>query len=244
MADSQAAIRKDDDWPAQGVRQRLGSRIERHVLRSAVDMLDERGTEIDKIERDLVKREADLAERPSRVDAEESQIDHREQRLAQIGAENLDSAQKIDRLIRTLDETEAVAVAYRAKAEAKLLAAEEKARELTERVKRLEEAEHRRVLSAADITRRESALTSREHEMRKQDETLRERDQALAAKQHSLITEEQNLEQRQRRLETIEQDAGKRLESLERMERELEEREDALRGRDQRWWGPDPATTA
>lgn len=244
MADSQAATRKDDDWPTQGVRQRLGSRIERHVLRSAVDMLDERGTEIDKIERDLVKREAALAERLTRLDAEESQVERREQRLAQIGAENLDSAHKIDHLIRHLEETEAAAAALRTKAEGKVLAAEEKARELTERVKRLEEAEHRRVLSAADITRRESALTSREHEIRKQDEGLRERDQALAAKQHGLIAEEQNLEQRQRRLETIEQDAGKRLESLERMEREIEEREHALRGRDQRWWGPDPATTA
>lgn len=243
MADSRATIRKDDDWPAQGVRQRLGSRIERHVLRSAVDMLDERGAEIDKIERDLVKREADLAERLTRVEAEESQVDHREKRLAEIGAENLDSVHKIDHLIRQLDETENVAAAYRAKAEGKLLAAEDKARELAERVKRLEEAEHHRVLSAADITRRESALASREHEIRKQDEALRERDQTLAAKQHSLIVDEQNLEQRQRRLETVEQDAAKRLESLERMERDLEEREHALRGRDQRWWGPDPATT-
>ena len=243
MADSRAAIRKDDEWPAQGVRQRLGSRIERHVLRSAVDMLDERGTELDKIERDLVKREADLAERLTRLDAGESQVEHREQRLAEIGAQNLDSAHKIDHLIRQLDETETAAAAFHAKAEAKVLAAEDKARELTERVKRLEEAEHRRVLSAADITRRESALTSREHEIRKQDERLRERDQALAAKQHGLIAAEQTLEQRQRRLEAVEHDASKRLESLERMERELEEREQALRGRDQRWWGPDPATT-
>ncbi|MDP9491054.1 MAG: hypothetical protein M3P42_02450, partial [Actinomycetota bacterium] len=124
MADSDAAIRKDDDWPAQGVRQRLGSRIERHVLRSAVDMLDERGAELDNIERDLVKREADLAERLTRLDAEESQVEHRERRLAEIGAQHVDSAHKIDHLIRQLDETEAAAAAFRAKADGKVLAAE------------------------------------------------------------------------------------------------------------------------
>ncbi len=243
MADSETKVRNDTDWPAQGIRQRLGSRIERHVLRSAVDMLDERGTELDTIERDLVKRETDLSERLARVSAEEAQLEARKQRLEQISAQDLDAASKIDHLIRALDETEAAAAALRAKADGKVLAAETKAREAIERAKRLEEAEHRRVLSAADITRRESALTTRERELREQDERLREREQALGAKQHALIADEQKLEERYRQLETVEQDARKRLDSLERMERELEEREHALRGRDQRWWGPDPASS-
>lgn len=243
MADSDAAKHDEDDWPAQGIRQRLGSRIERHVLRSAVDMLDERGTELDTIERDLVKREQSVAERLSQVSAEESQLERREHRLAELGMQDLDSTRKIDHLIRQLDESEGAAAALRAKAEGKLLAAEERARELAERVKRLEEAEHHRVLSAADITRRDQALTTRERELRDQDERLREREQAMGAKQHGLIAQEQNLEQRQRRLEAAEQDARKRLDSLERRERELEEREDSLRGRDQRWWGSGPASS-
>jgi DNA repair exonuclease SbcCD ATPase subunit len=241
MADPETNVRDETDWPAQGIRQRLGSRIERHVLRSAVDMLDERGTELDTIERDLVKRETDLSERLSRVAAEEAQIDAREQRLQQIGAQDLDAAPTIDHLIRTLDETEAAAAALRAKSDGKVLAAETKAREAIERAKRLEEAEHHRVLSAADITRRESTITTRERELREQDERLREREQALGAKQHALIADEQKREERYRKLETIEQDARKRLDSVERMEQEIEEREHALRGRDQRWWGSDNA---
>ena len=243
MADSETKIRNDTDWPAQGIRQRLGSRIERHVLRSAVDMLDERGAELDTIERDLLERETDLAERLARVSAEETHVEAREQRLAQIGARDLDAASKVDHLIRALDETEAAAAAFRAKAEGKVLAAESKTREAIERVKRLEEAQHRSVLSAADITRRESALTTRERELREQDERLRERDQALGTKQHALIAEEQKLQERFSQLELVEQDARKRLESLERMAQELDEREQALRGRDQRWWGPDPASS-
>jgi chromosome segregation ATPase len=243
MADSETTIRNDTDWPAQGIRQRLGSRIERHVLRSAVDMLDGRGAELDTIERTLLERETDLAERLARVSAEETHIEAREQRLAQIGARDLDAASKVDHLIRALDETEAAAAAARSKAEGKVLAAESKTREAVERVKRLEEAQHRSVLSAADITRRESALTTRERELREQDERLRERDQALGTRQHALIAEEQKLQERFSQLESVEQDARKRLESLERMERELDEREHALRGRDQRWWGPDPASS-
>jgi chromosome segregation ATPase len=243
MADSETKVRTDTDWPAQGIRQRLGSRLERHVMRSAVDMLDERGTELDTIERDLVKRETDLAERLARVSAEQAQIEAREHRLEQIGAKDLDAASKVDHLIRALDETEAAAAALRAKAEGKVLAAETKAREAIERVKRLEEAQHRSVLSAADITRRESALTTRERELRGHDERLREREQALGEKQHALIAEEQKLQERFRQLESVEQDARKRLESLERMEQELDEREHALRGKEQRWWGPDPASS-
>lgn len=243
MADQNAAHHPDTEWPAQGVRQRLGGRIERHVLRSAVEMLDERGAELDKVERDLIKREQDLAERLAGVDAGEAEVERREHRLAEIGAAGVQANRKIDLLIRELDQTESTAAAYRAKAEGKLQAAEEKARELAERVKRLEEAEHKRVLSAADITRRESALRSREHELRGQDERLRERDQLLAARQHALIAQEQTLEERQRRLEAVEQDTRKRLESLERLERELDERETALRGRDQRWFGSGPVSS-
>ena len=222
MAENDAAPNEQNDWPSQGVRQRLGSRIERHVLRSAVDMLDERGAEIDTFERDLVRREEDLAARLAQVTAEEARLTHREQRLADVGAVDLDAAQKIDHLIRSLDGAQSEAAVFRAKAEGKVQAAEEKARELVERVKRLEEAEHHRVLSAADITRRESALRSREHELRQQDERIREREQQVGAKQHALIAQQQRLEQR---------------------ERELEEREDAIRGRDQRWWNAGPASS-
>jgi hypothetical protein len=221
MADSDAASPNPNDWPSQGVRQRLGSRIERHVMRSAVDMLDERGAELDAIDRELAKREQELAERLAAADAEEAQLAYREQRLAEIGAQDVEGTRRLDHLIRQLDETEGAAAALRAKAQSKVLAAEEKARELAERVKRFEEAEHRRVLSAADITRRESALRSREHELRQQDERLREREQALGARQHNLIAQEQ---------------------ALQRRERELEEREDSLRRQDRRWWGVGPST--
>ena len=165
MAERNAANRHEKDWPSQGVRQKLGSRIERHVLRSAVDMLDERGADLDTIERELVAREETLAERLAAADAAEAQADRREQRLAELGAD-ADANAKIDHLIRHLEQTESAAAAIRAKAEGKAHAAEERARELADRVKRLEEAEHKRVLSAADITRRESALRSREHEIR------------------------------------------------------------------------------
>ncbi len=221
MADSDAASRNPNDWPSQGVRQRLGSRIERHVMRSAVDMLDERGAELDTIERELVRREQDLAERLTVADAEEAKVGYREERLAEIGAHDVDATRKIDHLIRQLDRAEAALGQVRAEARHELAAAHDEARELQARIRRLEEAEHRRVLSAADITRRESALRSREHELRGQDERLREREQALGARQHSMIAQEQRLERR---------------------ERELEEREDSLRRQDRRWWGVGPST--
>ena len=145
MADSDAATHEEHDWPAQGVRQRLGSRIERRVLRSAVDMLDERGTDLDSIERKLVEREQNLAERLSAAEAEEAELSHRERRLAEIGATDLDATRRIDHLIRELDQTESTAAAYLAKADAKVNDAEQKARELADRVRRLEEAEHKRV---------------------------------------------------------------------------------------------------
>ena len=94
MADSDAATHKEPDWPAQGVRQRLGSRIERRVLRSAVDMLDERGTDLDSIERKLVEREQNIAERLSAAEAEEAELSHRERRLVEIGATDLDATRR------------------------------------------------------------------------------------------------------------------------------------------------------
>jgi chromosome segregation ATPase len=241
VSDSDAATRPENEWPTPGIRQRLGSRIERHVLRSAVDLLDERGADLDKVEKQLVKREGDLVERILVADEEETQLARREERLADVG--DADATRKIDHLIRQLDATESATAAFRTKAEAKVHEAEEKARELAERVRRLEDAEHKRVLSAADITRRESALRSREHEIREQDERLREREQAIAAKQHALIAQEQKLEQRERSLERVEQDARTRRESLERLEQELQEREQAPRAPDQRWWGSDPASS-
>lgn len=221
VSHSDAAPQNPNDWPSQGIRQRLGGRIERHVLRSAVEMLDERATELDTIERELVARERDLVERLTVADEADAHLAHREQRLAELGAEDLDAARKIDHLIRKLDETESAAAVFRAKAEGKVQAAEEKARELAERVKQLEESEHRRVLSAAEITRRESALRTREHELREQDERIREREQAIGARQHSLIAQEQRLQRR---------------------EREVEERESSLRGPEQRWWGSGPVS--
>src|ERR687898_1915880 len=210
MTDSDAATHQQNDWPAQGMRQRLGGRLERRVLRSAVDMLDERGTDLDSIEQKLVEREQNLAERLAAAEAEEAQLSHRERRLAEVGATHLEATRRIDHLIRELDQTESTAAAYLARADAKVNDAEQKARDLADRVRRLEEAEHKRVLSAADITRRESALRSREHELRQPDERLREREQALGATQHTLIAKEQQLEERQRRLEHRERALGGR----------------------------------
>src|SRR5215210_725631 len=102
MGDSNATLKNDHDWPAQGIRQRIGSRLERHVLRSAVDMLDERGADLDKIERELVKREADIAERLERAGTEEAVLGQREARLAELGARDLDADRKIDYLIRAV----------------------------------------------------------------------------------------------------------------------------------------------
>jgi hypothetical protein len=222
MADSDAADRRENDWPAPGIRQRLGSRIERHVLRSAVDMLDERGAELDEIDRELVRREESLAERLAAASAEETQLTRREERLAEVGGTDLDATRQIDLLIARLEETEAAADALGAEAAIKLQAAEKRTQELADRVKRLQEDEHTRVLSAADITRRESALRSREHELRQQDERIREREQAIGAKQHALIAQEQRVQRR---------------------ERELDEREEALRGRERPWWGSEPASS-
>jgi hypothetical protein len=161
-------------------RQRLGSRLERHVLRNAVEMLDERGTELDRFERELRRREGELAERATVAEALEVELEHRERRLAEIGANDLRGQPRIDLLIRQLDHTEAALGQLRAEARRELAAAEEEARQLRERVRLLEDADHRHLLSQADLTRRESALTSRLRELQERERRLelRERDVA------------------------------------------------------------------
>ena len=229
--------------PDDTFRQRLGSRLERHVMRSAVDMLDERGNEIDGIDQELQRREADLVERFVQVEAQETALEHRERRLAEVGAQDLAGQPRIDHLIRQLDRAEAALSQVRADARNKVAAAEEHARELHERNKRLEESEHRRLLTQADITRRESTVSSRERELRKHDDALRLRAQELDAKQHGLFAHERRLAERERRVQASENDLRTRLELLRRREQELEEREDALRGRGSGWWNAGPASS-
>jgi hypothetical protein len=224
-------------------RERLGSRIERHVLRSAVDMLDERGTELDAVDRELQSREAELIERTAHAERQEAELEHRERRLAELGADDISGQPRIDHLIRQLDRTETALSQVRAEARQELAAAHEHARELQERVKHLEETEHRRLLSQADLTRRESAVTSRERELREQDELLRRRAQEIEARQQGLLAHDRRLAERERRVDAAEADARKRLDSVTRREREVEEREEALRGRDTGWWAGGPASS-
>lgn len=223
MSDPAAPQQPDEDgWPAQGIRARLGSRLERHVMRSAVDMLDERGTELDGFDHDLQRRERELQERFAQAEALERELEHRERRLAELGAADLPGQPRIDHLIRQLDRTEAALGQVRAEARRELATAEEEAQELRARVRRLEDEEHRRLLSQADLTRRESAVSSRERELRNEDDVLRRREQELEARQHGLFAHERRLAEREH--------------SLERRERELEEREDHLRGAERGWW--------
>jgi uncharacterized protein (DUF3084 family) len=224
-------------------RQRLGGRIERHVLRSAVDMLDERGTELDAVDRDLQQREADLADRLAKAAAEEAEVEHRERRLAELGAGDISGQPRIDHLIRQLDRAEAVLGHVRAESTQELAAAHEHARELQERMKHLEEVEHRRVLGQADLARREASVAAQERELRDEDERLRRRAQELEARQQGLLAHERRLAERERRVDAAELDARKRADSLERREREVEEREHAIRGRDAGWWNAGPAST-
>jgi chromosome segregation ATPase len=223
MSDSGAA-HDEQDWPAQGFRARLGSRLERHVMRSAVDMLDERGTELDGFDRDLQERERELHERLAQAEAQESELEHRERRLAELGAEDLAGQPRIDHLIRQLDRTEAALGQIRAQARHEIAAAQEQAQELKARVRRLEEEEeHRRLLTQADLTRRESTVSSRERELRMEDEALRRREQELEVRQQGILAHERRL--------------AERGELLARRERELDdEREDRLRGPERGWW--------
>lgn len=243
MSDSDAAVHDEHDWPAQGVRQRLGSRLERHVMRSAVDMLNERGTELDEIERELQRRERELVERTALAETQESELEHREQRLAEIGAQDLSGQPRIDHLIRQLDRTESALSQVRAEARQEIAAAQDRVQEVQARLKSLEEAEHRRLLTQADITRRESAVGSRERELREQDDRLRRREQEVDAKEQGLLAHERRLAERERRVQASETDLRSRLTSLERRERDVDEREDALRGRESGWWTtPGPAS--
>jgi chromosome segregation ATPase len=228
--------------PDASFRQRLGSRIERHVLRSAVDILDERGTELDAVDRDLQRREADLRDRTAQAEVQESEVEHRERRLAELGADHISGQPRIDHLIRQLDRAEAALAQVRAEARNELAAAQEHSRALHERVKRVEETEHRRLLTQADLTRRESAVSSRERELREHDEKLRRRAQELEARQQGLHAHDRRLAERERRVEATEVDLRKRIDALARREQELEEREDALRGRDTGWWTIGPAS--
>jgi chromosome segregation ATPase len=230
-------------------RQRLGSRIERHVLRNAVDMLDERGTELDAVDRDLQRREADLRERTAQAEAQETDVVHRERRLAELGADHISGQPRIDHLIRQLDRAEAALAQVRTEARNELAHAQEHSRALHERVKRVEETEHRRLLTQADLTRRESAVSSRERELREHDEKLRDHDeklrrraQELEARQQGLDAHERRLAERERRVDASEADLRKRLDLLGRRERDLEEREHALRGGDTSWWTVGPAS--
>src|SRR5215204_1804043 len=98
------------------LRQRLGSRLERHVMRSAVDMLDERGAE---------------------VEAQEKELEHRERRLEELGAGDIQGQPRIDHLIRQLDRAEAAVSQVRAEARYDAAAAQEQAQQLQARIKRL-----------------------------------------------------------------------------------------------------------
>jgi hypothetical protein len=236
MSDSDAAFRGQRAWPSQGLRQRLGSWLERHVMRSAVDMLDERGAELDTLDRELQEREADLAERFDLTEAQEAEVEHRQQRLAELGVEDIRGQPRIDHLIRQLDLAEAALSQLRAEARRELATAHEKARELQARVRQLEEGEHSRLLTQADVTRREVEVTTREHAARDRDDRLRRREQEVDARKHGLLAHERRLAERERRVAATEADLRKRIDAVERRESEREEREDAVRDRDTGWW--------
>jgi chromosome segregation ATPase len=192
-------------------RQRLGSRIERHVLRSAVDLLDDRGTELDAVDRELQRREANLAERTARAEAQENDVEHRDRRLAELGADDISGQPRIDHLIRQLDRAEAALGQVRADARQELAAADECVRELQER------------------------------ELREHDDKSRLRAQELEARHQGQLAHERRLAERERRVEAAEAELRRRVDSLERREREVEERERSLSGRDTGWWNAEPA---
>jgi chromosome segregation ATPase len=241
MSDSDAA-REQHDWPAQGLRQRLGSRIERHVMRSAVDMLDERATELDAIEHELDKRETDVSERLARAEAQEADVEHREHRLAELGLEHIQGQPRIDHLIRQLDRAEAALSQVRSESRQELAAAHEQATELRARVTRLEEAEHKRLLTQADMARREAAIAAREQQLREHDDRLRRRAQDVEARQQGLLAHERRLAERERRVEASEDDLRTRVAAVERRERELEQRKETLQGRERGSWSAGPTS--
>ena len=222
------------------LRQRLGSRIERHVMRSAVDMLDERGTELDAVERELETREDDLRRRHTEAETQEAELEHRELRLDELGAGDIQGQPRIDHLIRQLDRAEAALSQVRTEARNELAAAHEQAQQLQARIKRLEEESHQRLLTQADLTRREAALSARERELREHDDKLRRRAQELEARHQGQLAHERRLAERERRVDASETAIRARLDSVARREGEVEEREDALRGRETGWWNAGP----
>jgi chromosome segregation ATPase len=157
-------------------RERLGARLERHVLRTAVDMLDERGTELDNVDHDLQRRERELHDRFARAGSQESELEHRERRLAELGADDLAGQPRIDHLIRQLDATEAALGQTRAEARRELAAADEELHKLKARVRQLEEEAHRHLINQADLARRESTVASLERQLREREEALRRRE--------------------------------------------------------------------
>jgi len=167
-------------------RHRLGARLERHVMRSAVDMLDERGTELDSVDRDLKRRERELQERLARAESREEELEHRERRLAELGGDDLDGQPRIDHLIRQLDATEAALGQVRAEARGEIAAAHEELQELRARVRQLEEQEHRHLINQADLTRRESTVSSVERELRDREEALRHKERELEEREDAL----------------------------------------------------------
>jgi DNA repair exonuclease SbcCD ATPase subunit len=222
-------------------RQRLGSRLERHVMRSAVDMLDERGAELDAVERELETREDDLRKRHIEAEDREKELEHRERRLEELGAGDIQGQPRIDHLIRQLDRAEAAVSQVRAEARHDAAAAQEQAQQLQARIKRLEEESHQRLLTQADLTRREAALSSRQRELREHDDKLRRRTQEVEARQQGQLAHARRLAERERRVEAAETAIRARLDFVARREGEVEEREAALRGRETGWWNAGPA---
>jgi uncharacterized protein (DUF3084 family) len=173
----------------------------------------------------------------------EAELEHRERRLAELGVDDISGQPRIDHLIRQLDRAEAVLARVRTEAREELAAAHEQARELQERVKGLEDAEHRRLLTQADLARREAGIAARQRELRDEDEKRRRQAQELDARQQGLLAHERRLAERERRVDASEADVRRRIAALERREREVEEREHMLHQRDTGWWNAGPASS-
>ncbi len=244
MPDSDAAVNDRHDWGPQGFRARLGSRLERHVLRSAVDMLDERGTELDSIDRELRDRETNLVERYTEVEEVEEELEHREKRLEETGAANLEGQARIDHLIRQLDRAETALGEARAAGRA---GARRRPGPGPGAAGPREAARGDRAPPPAHPgghhEARVDGFASRERELRDQNEKLRRRTQEAEAKQHGLFAQENRLAERERRVTASEADLRARLDAVERRERELEEREEGLRGKGSGWWNAGPASS-
>ena len=206
-------------WPAQGMRQRLGSRRPSGTsCGAAVDMLDERGTELDGDRRELVKRESNLnsasaGRRPRRRSSSTGSAGS----CRSAGSERL---YKIDLLIRHLDEIK-VPRGPRAK------------RRGQGQGGRGEGAEG--ACGAQQGPRRPSIAES---SLGRGPHPAGVRAQVAGARappgRRGCVSESRRSARSSMRSAQWEQ-------QLERLGRELEEREEAaLRGRAERWWGLDP----